>query len=212
LPGNTGSSTYGEVMGEYCFVEELLQRPPGTYDRSMMPLVILTGASGSGKTAIAETIETRRPGFADVFCFDQIGVPSLEAMATEYGSGEAWQRAKTLEWMVRIASLRALDRPVLFEGQMRLAFVREGLLSAGIADARVVLVDCDDETRTHRLLTHRNQPELANPSTMSWAAFLRREAQAAGYAVLDTSKISLEAGVEHVCLLLREQTGSRNRL
>jgi dephospho-CoA kinase len=167
-----------------------------------MPLIVLTGASGSGKTAIAEAIETGRPGLVDVFRFDGIGVPSLEAMV-----GEAWQRATTLDWLARIAALHALDRPVLFEGQMRLAFVREGLLSAGIAGARVVLVDCDDETRTHRLLTHRNQPDLANPNMMNWAAFLRREAQADGYEVLDTSKISLEAGVEHVCRLLQEPGG-----
>jgi predicted ATPase len=47
-----------------------------------MTLIVLTGASGSGKTAIAEAIETRRPGFANVFRFDQIGVPSPEVMAS----------------------------------------------------------------------------------------------------------------------------------
>jgi dephospho-CoA kinase len=177
----------------------------------MMPLIVLTGASGSGKTAIAEAIETGRPGFADVFRFDRIGVPSPQAMVTGYGSGESWQREMTLNWMARIAALRASDRPVLFEGQMRLAFVREGLLAAAIAGARVVLVDCDDETRTHRLVTHRHQPELANPTMMNWAAFLRREAQAGGYEVLDTSKVSLEASVEHVCRLLQEPTGLGNR-
>lgn len=170
----------------------------------MTPLVVLTGASGSGKSAIAEAIESGRPGFADVFRFDRIGVPSPEAMVTGWGSGEAWQRAMTLEWLARSATLRTSSRPVLFEGQMRLAFVREGLLLAGRSDARVLLVDCDDETRTHRLLTYRNQPELANPTMMNWAAFLRREAREGGYEVLDTTKISLEAGVEHVCALLRE--------
>jgi hypothetical protein len=173
----------------------------------MMPLVVLTGASGSGKTAIAEAIESGRHGFNDIFRFDRIGVPSPEAMVTGWGSGEAWQRAMTVGWLARIATLRTLDRPVLFEGQMRLAFVRVGLLSAGISDARVVLVDCDDEMRTHRLLTCRNQPELANPTMMNWAAFLRREAREGGYEVLDTTKISLETGIERVCALLREPSG-----
>ena len=76
---------------------------------------------------------------------------------------------------------------MLFEGQVRLVFVREGLLSAGISDARVVLVDCDDEVRARRLLTYRNQPESANPTMMNWAAFLRREAREGGYEVLDTT-------------------------
>jgi hypothetical protein len=168
-----------------------------------MSLVILTGASGSGKTAIAEAIEGARPGFADVFRFDRIGVPSPEPMVTGWGSGEAWQRAMTIDWLARIATLRTESRPALFEGQMRLAFVREGLLAAGISGARVVLVDCDDQTRTHRLLTHRNQPELATPTMMNWAAFLRHEAREGGYEVLDTSHISLETGVERVRALLR---------
>jgi hypothetical protein len=174
-----------------------------THARSLMPLVILTGASGSGKTAIAEAIDSTRPGFADVFRFDRIGVPSPEAMASGWGSGESWQRATTIDCLARIATSRTKSRPVLFEGQMRLAFAREGLLSAGVSDARVVLVDCDDKTRTHRLLTHRNQPELATPTMMNWAAFLRREAREGGYEELDTTNISLEKGVEHVCALLR---------
>jgi hypothetical protein len=105
-----------------------------------MPLLILTGASGSGKTAIAEAIESTRPGFADVFRFDRIGVPSTEAMVTGWGSDEAWQRAMSFDWLARIATLRKQSRPALFERQMRLAFVREGLLLAGVSDARVILV------------------------------------------------------------------------
>jgi dephospho-CoA kinase len=164
-----------------------------------MRLVILTGASGSGKTTIAETIRIERPNLAEVLHFDSIVVPSPEAMATGWGSGEAWQRAMTLSWMARIAAMTGRDRPVLFEGQMRLAFAREALLAAGIAGARVILVDCDDATRTHRLTANRNQPELANPQMMIWAEFLRREAKEAGCEVLDTSQVSLERSIEQVC-------------
>jgi len=116
------------------------------------PFVILTGASGSGKTAIALVIEKEHPAIA-VFRADTIGVPSAEVMAS-YGSGHqpggAWQRAMTLEWMERIAPVVASGRPVLFEGQMRLAFIREALAAQGIKHARVVLVECDDATRTAR--------------------------------------------------------------
>jgi chloramphenicol 3-O-phosphotransferase len=163
-----------------------------------MRLVILTGASGSGKTAIAEAIRIGRPDLAEVLHFDSIGVPTPEARLA-WGPEGAWQRAMTLTWMARIAAMSGQDRPVLFERQMRLAFVREGLLAAGIANARVILVDCDDATRTHRLVTTRHQPELATPTMMIWAAFLRREAQEAGCEVLDTSRLSLEDSVEQVC-------------
>jgi hypothetical protein len=132
-------------------------------------------------------------------------VPSLEEMTAGWGSGEAWQRTMTLAWIARIANSNS-TLPVLFEGQMRLAFIREGLEAAGVAEARVVLIDCDDETRTHRLLTGRKQPELANPTMMNWASFLRREAREGGHEVLDTSNLSLEAAVQHICALLLDST------
>jgi hypothetical protein len=104
----------------------------------------------------------------------------------------------TVEWMVRIARERD-DLPVLFEGQMRLSFIAEGLATAGITEARIVLVHCDDATRTHRLHNERNQPHLANPDMMHWARFLRAEAEAGGCEVLDTSKMSIDESVEYVC-------------
>jgi hypothetical protein len=166
-----------------------------------MRLVILTGASGSGKTSIADAVRVECPERAEVLHFDSIGIPSAEAMVAGWGSGEAWQRAMTLAWMIRIG-LSGQERAVLFEGQMRLAFVREGVLAAGIADFNPILVDCDDETRARRLVANRNQPELANATMMNWAAYLRKEAREAGYEILDTSRTTLEASVAHVCLRL----------
>jgi hypothetical protein len=167
-----------------------------------MRLVILTGASGSGKTTIAETIERQRPELAHVFKFDRIGVPSPEERAAGWGSGGAWQRAMTIEWLARIKQ-HEVTLPVLFEGQMRLSFISEGLASAGIAGARIVLVHCDDATRMHRLCHERKQPELADANMMMWAEFLRREAEAGGFELLDTSRMSVAESVEDVCERLR---------
>ena len=47
--------------------------------------VVLTGASGGGKTTIADAIENTHPE-CSVFRFDTIGVPSAEIMAT-FGTG-----------------------------------------------------------------------------------------------------------------------------
>jgi hypothetical protein len=104
--------------------------------------------------------------------------------------------------MARIAAMPGGQRPVLFEGQMRLDFVREGPLVAGIGEARVILVDCDDATRTRRLVIDRAQPELATATMMTWAAFLRREAEEGGYDVLDTSQRSLKCCVARICVEL----------
>ena len=127
-----------------------------------LPLVILTGASGSGKTTLARHIQQRYPLKYKVFFFDSIGVPPAEQIAAEFGSGEAWPRAMTLQWMKRIAPMQSAQTPVLLEGQMRIAFIQEALHINRIENAHIVLVDCDDATRTERLRIERSQHELAN--------------------------------------------------
>jgi predicted kinase len=173
-------------------------------------LVILTGASGSGKTAIAREIDTSHPEIA-VFRFDTIGVPSAEIMATYgngYQPGGAWQRAMTLEWFERIASVLKSGQRVLFEGQMRIAFVQEALDAHGITDARIICVECDDATRTARLTHDRLQPHLANESMMGWSRYLHQETIAAGYEILDTTALSLAESIQCVLAAL-EPTGTK---
>ena len=152
-------------------------------------LVVLTGASGSGKTAIALAIEKTHPEIS-VFRFDTIRVPPAEVMAT-FGEGHqpggAWQRAMTLKWFDIIAPLVGEGKRVLFEGQMRIAFVQEALARHGGLAARIVLVECDDATRDARLIYERKQPELANESMRAWSRYLHDEAVAAGCDILDTT-------------------------
>jgi chloramphenicol 3-O-phosphotransferase len=165
-----------------------------------MPLVILFGASGSGKTAIARAIEDRHAGNVDVFFFDRIGVPSSEQMIAEHGSGEGWQRAKTVEWIADLAQLSKAKprRKLIFEGQTRLSFLAEGAAAAGGLAYLPILVDCDDETRSRRLAIDRGQPELANEDMMAWARFLRGDAEARGCETLDTSSMSLDEAASRV--------------
>jgi hypothetical protein len=79
-------------------------------------------------------------------------------MTAGWGAGEAWQRAATIQWMERLNKLRDRETPLMFEGQMRFAFVEEGLRLAGIDNARIVLVDCNDAVRSSRLDRERGRP------------------------------------------------------
>jgi adenylate kinase family enzyme len=159
-----------------------------------MALAILIGASGAGKTTLADAFAARHPD-VDVLRFDSIGIPSPEVMIAEYGSGEAWQRAMTLRWLRDIAGRLAEVRSILFEGQTRPAFLAEAAAAAGIADYRLILIDCDDATRIRRLGGERGQPELADARMLRWAAWLRAEAQREGHPILDTSAIDVDEAV-----------------
>jgi energy-coupling factor transporter ATP-binding protein EcfA2 len=161
-------------------------------------LVVLIGASGSGKTTIARAVASRCGEAAAVFHFDSIGVPSVEDMIRQHGTGEAWQRAKTIEWMRKLASKTQTGLPMLFEGQTRFSFLVDGAVAAGGLVYDPILVDCDDYTRSDRLRFERKQPELDNEDMTNWARYLRQQARDGGYFVLDTSALSLTESVEQV--------------
>jgi hypothetical protein len=142
----------------------------------------------------------------EVKFFDSIGVPSAEIMATyvgDYGPGGGWQRAMTMEWMQRIAPLLNSGKTILFEGQMRIAFIEEAIAAAGITNARIILVDCSDSVRGARLTYDRQQPDLANENMMGWARFLREEANRGGYEILDTGSIPFSLSVDQLITYLR---------
>ena len=168
-------------------------------------LLILTGASGSGKTTLAHAVQIALP-MCEVRFFDSIGIPSAEIMATytgDYGPGGGWQRAMTMEWMRRIAPLLNSGKMVLFEGQMRIAFIEEALAAEGITNARVVLIDCSDSVRVARLTNDRRQPDLANEDMMNWGRFLREEAKRGNYEILDTGSLPFRSSVNQLIAYLR---------
>jgi adenylate kinase family enzyme len=158
-----------------------------------IPLVVLTGASGSGKTTLAHAVKAAHPELA-AFFFDSIGVPSAEELAAL--GPEAWQRTTTFQWMNRVAPVVASGKAVLFEGQMRIAFIQEAIAASAIAKARILLVDCSDAIRLQRLTHDRRQPELADANMMNWARYLREEALRTGCEILDTGTLTVAESVE----------------
>jgi dephospho-CoA kinase len=165
-------------------------------------LILLTGASGVGKTSIALAIEKLHPEFS-VFRSDAIiGVPTSEEMAARYGpgldAGAIWQREVTLQWVDRLATIVASGKNVVLDFQTRIAFLLEALAVHDIPGARVVLVECDDQTRTARLTHGRQQPELANEQMSSWSRYLHQEAIEAGCEIIDTTSLTIRECVQSV--------------
>ena len=170
-----------------------------------MPLVILNGASGAGKTTIAEAIDNLPAQAIDVVYQDRAAPPPSTAKMIEiFGSPEAWQKAVIFDLIARLAPDLAKGRCILFDCQSRFSHLTQAAERCGISDYTIMLIDCDDETRTRRLSLDRDQAELATADMMNWAHYLRSQATAQGYEILDTSNLTVEQSVDRVLSLLRQ--------
>lgn len=157
----------------------------------MHKLYIVTGASGAGKTTLIKSFE--KEGLADfvVRHFDDIGVPSHEEMVKEYGSGQEWQRMKTIEWVRKIKEELLPTTNVILDAQTRPAFIDEACQENGVTNFEIILVDCADEVRKERL-HGRGQPELDNDRMTNWAKYLRDDCGSRGCKIIDNSMLTLE--------------------
>lgn len=151
-------------------------------------ILILTGASGAGKTTLVNGLRALgQPGVGCYF-FDSIGVPSPEEMARDFGGGEQWQSAMTEQWIERLMRNDDGVRVAVLDGQVKPGMARGHLERLGARRWQIVLADCEHAERNARLRGDRAQPELANPQMDSWAAYLRGQADALGLHVIDTSR------------------------
>jgi hypothetical protein len=109
----------------------------------------------------------------------------------------------TIQLMDKIAGMLRTGRSVLFERQMRIGFALEACALAGISNARLILVDCDDAIQALRLSRDRGQPGLASAEMMGWTAYLREEAMRAGCEILDTGDTDFEECVTRLNFYLQ---------
>jgi mRNA interferase MazF len=158
---------------------------------SAIPILVVTGASGVGKTASVAALEARALPGASCFYFDSIGVPTPEVIERDFGGGERWQAHATKQWIARLLAQGSPSIVNVLDGQTRPSFVRAALEGGLPCRSRIVLLDCAPEVRRKRLAS-RGQLELANPGMDAWAAYLRGQADALQLPVIDTSSLAVE--------------------
>ena len=163
-------------------------------------ILVVTGASGVGKTTLVRGLEARNlPGISCHY-FDSIGVPSLEVMERDFGGGAGWQEVATRTWIERL-SLRA-DRVAVLDGQTRPSVVRAAFRRADVRRGAIALIDCAAEERNRRLHVDREQPELASARMDAWAAYLKGQADALDLPIIDTTSLTPEAALDELVVLV----------
>ena len=159
-------------------------------------LIVLTGASGAGKTTLVRALDDLHLPGVGCYHFDSAGVPSPEEMARRWGGGEQWQAAMTEEWIVRLLRNDDGVRVAVLDGQVRPGLVRADLERLGARSWRIALADCGHDERNARLHGPRAQPDLATHRMDCWAAYLRGQADALGCPVIDTSRPLADCAAE----------------
>src|SRR2546426_12502891 len=129
-------------------------------------ILVVTGASGAGKTTAVKGLEERTHPGIQCFYFDQIGVPTLEIIERDCGGPEAWQADATRRWISRLAVADSRSVSVL-DGQTRPSFVRDAVATVAPVHLRIVLLDCSAAARCERL-ARRGQPELVTMRMDAW--------------------------------------------
>lgn len=158
-------------------------------EHSKKNIFFVTGASGVGKTTLINQLEIKYYDKKWAFLhFDKIGVPPLEEMIRDFGSGAKWQEAKTYEWIEKL--IRTNSEKIFFEGQVNLEFIRKGFSKHGFTGYTITLVDCDQEVMKERLVNQRNQPGLFTPEMINWLKFLRKQAIQFNVPIINNSYLS----------------------
>ena len=154
-------------------------------------ILVVTGASGVGKTSAVRSLELRQRADIRCFYFDQIGVPSIEIMESEFGGGETWQAYATRQWFLRLAVDDLRGYVSVLDGQTRPSFVRSAAARFPSVHFRIVLLECDPGVRRVRV-GKRGQPELATAQMDAWSAYLRGQADALELPVVDTTLLAVQ--------------------
>ncbi len=165
-------------------------------------IVVVTGASGAGKTAAVSALAALDLPGVRCFHFDSIGVPSADAMEQDYGGGDAWQAWATRQWLARLRALDDGTRVAVLDGQTRPAMVFDAVPAGSDAAVRVILFHCEPDVRAARLRGLRGQPELVNARMDTWAAYLRDQAVTLDLPIVDTTALGIDEAVERLRALL----------
>lgn len=135
-------------------------------------LIVVTGAPGSGKSALAPLVARALPDVA-IFDIDVLVEPVNAMLGVDIRRHRAvWPAYREL-WMTVLGAAGAAHRPVVFFANALPAEVEDAARRAGIDEIDWLVLDAGDRTRATRLRS-RGEPEAVIEEARSDAAELRR--------------------------------------
>src|SRR5215469_10191802 len=130
-------------------------------------ILVLTGASGAGKTTLTKGLESKSA--AGVACFN-CDVIYDKLPDDVRADGILAQDAILSHWVKHVLSENGIEVAVM-DTQIRPHRARALLSRLEVTRSQIVLVECRQEERNERLRGPRAQPELANTQMENWAAY-----------------------------------------
>ena len=162
-------------------------------------ILVLTGASGAGKTTLTLKLnEVTIPGVQGINC-DRVKIERDENADSTDPQSEVLRY-----WISHLSQPETGVELAVLDTQIRPHRALEVLSQAAVDHAQIVLVDCDPVKRNERLHIDRGQPELANPRMDCWAAYLRGQADALQLSIIDTSDDPSDKSVVELELIVRD--------
>jgi adenylate kinase len=171
----------------------------GESTSSKPAILILTGASGAGKTTL--TLKMRERLIPGVEC---INCDRVKVEVPETADPSELQTAILRHWISELNTEGSNIELAVLDTQIRPHRAIAALKQAGIKHSAIVLVDCDPVKRNARLRGARKQPELASAQMDCWAAYLRGQADALKLPIIDTSEDSIDKSLGTLAQLIEK--------
>ena len=96
-------------------------------------LLVVTGASGAGKTTLVRALDTMRIPGVGCHELDSMEVPSAEEMIERWGGTMEWQNEATRYWIERLLRNDGGHEVAVLDGQVRPSEVRAAFTTTGPA-------------------------------------------------------------------------------
>jgi len=161
-------------------------------------VIVLTGASGAGKTTILHELQELKVPHVECINCDRVNPELTDSEPSDR------QAAILRHWLAEIERPdKRIDLAVL-DTQIRPHRAFEVLAQEGFDRSTVILVDCEPEKRNERLRTERQQHELITHQMDCWAAYLRGQADALNLPVIDTSSESVQTSLEQLLFIVKK--------